>query len=369
LSVSPLNQVLVPFLGRKVGFLHRKMMDNPHPLKRASAPRKSIVIPATTLPMDSTGGGTVSCPMDDNDTLGDCGPAMGAHFFNVVTFGQGKPGYTEVTVSVPALDAQYKQVSGGDNGTDEDMMVNQIMKVGLAGDPTLIITDALDTDITNIPLAQYLSDQFYGILMAWSVPDKFITGFASNTVWPDAMIPNPANGHFVLITDVGGSTTPPVNGISLNGFNRLWTWGASCWVGQPFIASVQPQCFVVFSPRQFSLATGYDSKGRHITSQAAIWASVGGNPIPSAVINGFPPISGPVPTPVPAPPPTPAPVPAPVPTPTPVVEPDFAYYAATKTVVFSGDGWTIKTNALDKHNLVFNTLTEVLTAPKGTVQG
>jgi len=309
-----IKKVWLPGVGHYAHFIHRDLMRNWHPLKRFAAPQKSFTIPPTSLPVDSTGNATVSCPMDGNDTLGDCGEAMVCHADNILTFGQGKAGWTQSVFDEGALEAQYEQVSGGDNGLDEDEVVNQIWKVGIAGNPAAVITDALDIDVTNVPLAQFAIDQFYTIELAWSVPDKFLNEFAGGTVWPDAGIPDPANGHYVPLADVGGSSTPPVSGQNLSGFYRLWTWGTWCWVSPAFVASVQPQAFIAFSPRQFGAKTGLDSKGRHITTQAGLWAACGGNPVPTSIINSFPPLPAPVPVPTPAPRPTP-PAPTPIPTP------------------------------------------------------
>jgi len=287
------TEVPIPKLGVKAHFTNRRSMQNPHPLKRFIHRRG--VIPATVLPVDSTGNATVSCPMDGNDTLGDCGEAMVCHADNILTFRQGKG--TESVFSLSALEAQYEKVSGGDNGLDEDMVVNQIWKVGIAGNAAAVITDALDMDVTNVPLTQFAIDNFYTIELAWSVPDAFIQGFAEGTVWPSAGVPDPNNGHYTPLADVGGSATTQAGYTgSLSGYYRLWTWGTWCWVSPAFVASVQPQAFVAFSPRQFDPATGLDSKGRHITTQAVAWVSCGGNPIPQAVINAFPPV-GPNPPP------------------------------------------------------------------------
>jgi hypothetical protein len=124
----------------------------------------------------------------------------------------------------------------------------------------------LDIDVTDIPLAQYIIDQFYATCMAWSVPNAFIRGFNTGTVWTGVGIPNPANGHFTPLTD-----------IAANGNYTCWTWGTYCFMSASYVASVQPECFAVFSPRQFSLTTGYDSHGRHVSTQAAAWVALGGN--------------------------------------------------------------------------------------------
>jgi hypothetical protein len=140
--------------------------------------------------------------------------------------------------------------------------------------------------------------------MAWSVPDLFLQEFQSGLSFLSPMTPDPANGHYTPLSDVDAS-----------GNYRLWTWGGWCWVSQSFVDAVQPVFFVVFSPRQFNLATGLDSHGRHISTQAAKWAVIGGQTVPASVISAFPPLVGPTPPPVPVPvPPVPVPVPpAPIP--------------------------------------------------------
>jgi len=249
--------------------------------------------------------------MDSNDTLGICGPAMCDHVDGIRTYGQGKPGFTEMHANLAALVAQYERVSGGDNGTDEDMLVGTsgiwtAAGGGLAADPTAVVVDHLDVDVTNEALAQYCIDQFYHVNMAWSVPDAFLQGFAQGTVWAAAATADPNNGHFTPLSDVAAPGTV-VNGTDIGGFYRLWTWGSWCWVSPAFVASVQPQSFVTFSPLQFSKATGYDSHGRHVSDQAAAWIALGGNAsILNAVVAQFPAKPSPVVTPPPAPP-TPSP--------------------------------------------------------------
>ena len=256
----------------------RKAEPGEVPRPKAVAPAGGL--PTTTLPVDCTGNATVSCPMLGNDVYGDCGPVMMAHGSQIRTFGQGKPGFSEITVDQTALVSQYETISGGDNGTDEDMLVGATgictaAGGGLAGDASDVIVDHLDLDITDAPLTQYCIDQFYGVEMAWSVPDAFLQGFAEGTVWPDAAIPDDNNGHFTEQADVGGPGDV-VSAVSINGFYRLWTWGSWCWVSPQFIGSVDPESFVTFSALQFN-AQGYDSHGRHVSDQAAAWVAIGGN--------------------------------------------------------------------------------------------
>jgi hypothetical protein len=313
LLTQPLTKNFVPFLDRDVVFRHRDDMRRKLPLK-SFAPR-GLMVPATTLPIDWTNNGAVSAPMDLNDSLGDCGEAMVCHADNIYTYRAGKG--TESTFSLPAIKSQYERYSGGDNGLTEDDVV-AIWKEGIAGVPQAVAVDHLDIDVTNVPLAQYAIANFGTIQMAWSVPNAFISSFATGSQYLAAMRPNPNNGHFTPLADV-----------NISGWNRLYTWGGWAWVYSPFLASVQPECFIVFSPRLYDPATGLDIFGRHIRTQAAVWQACGGNAIPESVLAAFPPLApvpGPTPDPDPIPPvpvpgPTPAPTPTPVPTPTPTPTP------------------------------------------------
>jgi hypothetical protein len=287
--------------GQQVSFRHRNDMPKAK-RNRAELPQ---AVPATTLPVDCTGGATVSCPIDGNDSLGDCGPCMAAHVNGIRTFGQGKPGFgPELQAPVATLESQYETVSGGDNGTTEDMLVGDsggpdgssgpgIWLVGIAGDATACVVDHLDIDPSNVPLVQYCHDQFYHVCMAWSVPDAFLNAWTSGSSWLSPMTPDSENGHFIPLSDVDA-----------NGNYRLWTWGGWCWVSQSFVMSVEPACFVTFSALQFRAIDGYDSHGRHVSDVGAAWVSIGGSAsIVASVVSKFPPKSAP-PTPASVPPTT-----------------------------------------------------------------
>ena len=278
--------------GHWAHFTHRDVMRRNRPKRaRAELPK---TVPPTTLPVDCSGNATCSWPMDGNDTLGDCGLAMCDHLDGTRSFGQGKAGFSEVVADVATLEAQYEKVSGGDNGTDEDMLVGSAgvwtaAGGGLAGNPKAVVVDHLDIDLTNGPLVQYCIDQFYGVCMAWSVPDDFLQNFATGASFLAADTPNPANGHFTPLTDVDEG-----------GNNRCVTWGSWCWVGPAFIASVDPEGFVTFSALQFN-AQGYDSHGRHVSDVAAAWVALGGNAsLVNPVVASLPPKAAPTPTPAPA---------------------------------------------------------------------
>jgi hypothetical protein len=255
--------------GTWVHFVHRDLMRRT-PTMKALAPHASHTapVPTTVLPVDCTGNAAVTCQMLGNDQYGDCGPVMCAHVDEIRTFGQGQPGFIECLVDQSALVAQYEQVSGGDNGTTEDMLVGSggIWMTGLAGDTTAVVCDHMDFDVTNTSLAQYFIDQFYAVNVAWSVPDEFLNEFALGASFLSPMTPDPENGHFTPLADVDAS-----------GNYRLWTWGAWCWVSPSFMASVDPESFVTFSALQFNKNTGYDSHGRHVCDQAAAWIAMGGD--------------------------------------------------------------------------------------------
>jgi hypothetical protein len=292
----------IPGIGRFAKFVPRHYMTRRLTKRRAHLP---FGVPATKLPVDATNNGLLACPMDDNDTLGDCMYAMACHSDNLWTYGIGQ--WTESTFDTSAIQQCYEALSGGDNGLDEPTLLGNAQTpgswyAGLCGNPLAVVVNAMDFDCTDTVLTQYLIDQFLGFQFMWSVPDAFIQGFANGTSWDCPQNPDPANGHGVLISD-----------IDVNGRMRLWTWGNWCWVTPCFLGAVQPGAFVTFSPRQFNPLTGLDAKGRHITIQASVWTACGGSPIPQSVINAFPPIGpqppGPGPVPIPPPGPTPAPPP------------------------------------------------------------
>jgi hypothetical protein len=306
-SKSTTTRKWIPFRGHYAHFIRRDQMKRRHSCRSAIL---HAAAPPTVLPVDSSGGATVQCPMDGNDQYGDCGAAMADHVDRLLAWRQGKG--VQLNTSVQALVAQYLKVSGGDNGLDETMLVGpQGMWTsaggGIAGDPARVIVDSLDVPNDTATL-QYCIDQLYAVQMAWSVPDRFIQGFTPGASYLTPMTPDPNNGHYTPLADIDPS-----------GNYRLWTWGAWCWTSTAFIDAVDPVFFTVFSAQQFDPATGLDSKGRHITTQAAKWQAIGGKPIPASVIDAFPPIGGPAPNPAPIPvPPTPAPAPpgpSPIPTP------------------------------------------------------
>lgn len=272
----------LPLVNHSAIFTPRKFMRRSRiPLDWAKLPVATTVrgltsVPLTTLPVDSTGKGTVVCPMDGNDTYGNCGEAMVDHSDRIRQWRNGK-GVTWPDTT-PALEQQYFAISGGDNGMDEDMVVGPqgAWTVGIGGNVEAIAFDHLDIDPADVALTQYAIDQFYTVEMAWSVPDDFINGFAPGSVWPSAMTPDPNNGHYTPLASIHGPGEV-VNGQDINGFYELYTWGGYVYAGPAFIASVQPQFFTTFSPRQFDPKTGLDGKGRHVTTQGAKWVTIGGN--------------------------------------------------------------------------------------------
>jgi hypothetical protein len=264
--------------GQVVHFQHRDVMRRNRPIRaRAKLPAAP---PPTSLPVDCTGGGAVSAPMLGNDTYGDCGPVMCAHVDGIRTFGQGKPGFIELACDQAALVSQYLSISGGDNGTDETMLVGPsgIWLTGIAGDTYATVVDHLDVDVTDLALRDYCIDQFYAVCVAWSVPDDVLSRFASGCSFLAADTPDPNNGHYTPISDVDAQENV-----------RLFTWGGWCLVSPAFLASVDPECFVTFSALQFN-GSGLDSHGRHVSDVAAAWVSIGGDSAKvAAVVARFPP--------------------------------------------------------------------------------
>ena len=103
------RKVWLPKHNQYVHFTHRDSMRRKKPMARATLPgaKPGLEAPsATTLPVDCTGNATVYCPMDANDTLGICGPAMCDHVDGIRTYGQGQAGFVEIHANLAAHTAQ-----------------------------------------------------------------------------------------------------------------------------------------------------------------------------------------------------------------------------------------------------------------------
>src|ERR1700678_3636872 len=74
---TALKRVLLPKTGHYAHFMPRSHMKMRG--VRGVFNHFRFQAPTTVLPVDSTGNGTVQCPMDDNDQYGDCGAAMADH--------------------------------------------------------------------------------------------------------------------------------------------------------------------------------------------------------------------------------------------------------------------------------------------------
>jgi hypothetical protein len=359
--------------GQKIRFIHRDNMRNPHPLRRLDKGRNSVVIPATTLPVDSDNNGAMPLgPTEGNVSgpgevgYGDCGEAMSARADNIYTYGQGHSGFTESVFTTSSLTSQYLKVSDGDNGLDEDEVTTKIWSVGIGGNSQAIAVAYLDFDCTDVQLTQYLTDQFYGWCLGWSVPDLYVENWEPGSVWMSAEKPDDANGHFTYLSSV---LTGSQSGQSVQGAYRQWTWDNWSIAGPDFIASVKPQAFVAFSPRQFNSATGLDSKGRHITTQSGVWSAIGGAPIPLKVIQAFPAIGAPpvVVTPTP----TPVTPPAPIPTPTSVyldgVPLDAIWYSKGSKAWHNSPNWNPPSTNTGPE-IIIHPGNKMVVVPKGLIQ-
>lgn len=268
--------------------------------------------PAAPLPIGYTTVDNSLVPIDGNDRLGICGPCMGAHVDNVLTF--RATGTGSRMADLAAFEAQYLAVSHGDNGTNEDMMTGPVWGApkGIAGisPPGAVLLDHLD-----IPLdPQYVQGAIAAmgfVCLAMSVPSIWINRFNPNggSIWDGPAVPNPMNGHYVALV-----------GVDAQGRYILLTWGSYALLTQAGLQCCQPELFTGWTNRMFNGATGLAFDGQTWDQKATVYMSAGGTPPP----NPFPaPTPGPAPTPAPTPTPTPpAPVPTPpVPTPTPTPAP------------------------------------------------
>ncbi len=281
---------------RPFHFHDRQRMKKGHPQRRFQlAPLKGLK--AVALPIDWAK--LLQFPMYGNDRLGDCMWAAAGHGQGTFTGNVG----TEIIFVETALEDQYMQLSGGDNGLDEGTLI-QGWTAGMNGAPAgsakQCIVDALDIDPTNAAMCQTAIQYFGGILFMLDVPDAWINNFSGNgsDVWDAPAAPDQNNGHGVWW-----------NGVDTNGRYKLQTWGSWAWITPAGVAACDPSAFVVFSPNWFDPKTGLAPNGLHITQLATLWQQAGGTAIPQSVIAAFPPVAVNPPPPAPVPPPPAPPIP------------------------------------------------------------
>lgn len=279
------KRVFLPKRGHFAHFHDRQKMKAGHPSRSFKAPAGGL--PTPTLPIDWTKGNTLSFPMDGNDTYGDCMEAAAAHADNTFTGNAG----TESQLAESALVQQYLAASGGDNGLDEQTLLNSCWKPGLGGVAAATYLDALDIDPTNAQLMQAAVNLFGGSLFMLDVPDAWVQNFDTGAVWDAPATADQNNGHGVWW-----------NGVDENGNYNVITWGSHCWITPAGVKVCDPSAFIVFSLRWFN-SQGIAPNGMSYAQLAALWVQCGGNALP--------------PNPFPAPAPTP-PAPTPTPQPTPV---------------------------------------------------
>ncbi len=296
-----MHEMLITNIGRRAHFHNRHQMRVGHPVQRFHLfdGRTRKALPPATLPIDWTKGGKLLFPTDDNDVLGDCMVAAAEHADNTFTGNVG----TESVFDDVATRNWYLQLSGGDKGLNEGMLVRG-WKKGLPGISQANILDALDVDPTNGPLTQSAISLFGGIVFMFACPDAWINNFDTGYVWDagPGVVANENNGHGIWW-----------NGVLANGNYVLQTWGTHGIITPAGVALCDPSAFVVFSVRWFNVA-GYAPNGKHIAELAPLWVQAGGSSNVLAAVKLFPP---PTPTPPLPTPPTPAPTPLPPPVPVP----------------------------------------------------
>jgi hypothetical protein len=314
------TRVWVPKAGHCAHFTPR-----PH-MRRRTMRAARAAWPAVALPAGYTDLNNAIIPIDGNDTLGICGPAMATHIDNTLTF--RATGKASAVSSLTAFENQYLQVSGGDNGTDESMMTSEIWggPNGLAGvtPPGAVLADHVDLPFSMPTIYSAIANMGF-VCMSFNVPNAWINSFDPSTrvVWDKGVRGNPMNGHFVALV-----------GVTASGNVIADTWGGSVEITPAGLAAagVNPDFWTGWTNRMFSGA-GIAFDGQTFESKAAFYRSVGGNPPP----NPFGPSPAPSPTPTPTPPaPTPTPGPAPSPAPNSLLVID-----ATNRKVTVPAGWTI----------------------------
>lgn len=231
----------------------------------------------------------------DNDRLGDCVIACGAHLEGVWT---GNAGGKPIIYSENQIIQQYSAIGGyvpGDPSTDqgcnEQTALNYWMKNGFAGGTKL--AGYLSVDPKN-PAEYYLALYlFENLIYGIGLPDSWLQNPHPGFVW-DADTPDPNNGHCVL--GVG----------RVNGGVKIATWGFTGTLTDAAHAADVDELWVAISTDMINKATQKAPNGLDWATLATDFNAMGGN-IPVLPPQPPSPPSPPSP-PTPPVPPTPTPV-------------------------------------------------------------
>jgi hypothetical protein len=286
-----LKEVYSPKHGRNVKFGRTRPAASGPNLK-LSRYLLAATLPTPPASVDYTGPSLSALRnIDDNDTLGDCVIACGAHLVATET---GNAGALYSATSAQII-KQYSDVGGyipgvpsSDQGCNISTALTYWQKTGLVDGTKIagsIVIDA--TNAQELKTAMWL---FENLVFGIELPDSWINPFpsADGFVW-DAAAPDESNGHCVL--GVGYTS----KGISIDSWGLFGTLTYAA-IAQLCLQSANGEVHAVLSTDQLLKASQKSPNG-------VAWADL---------IRDFNALGGSVPV-----PPAPAPVPTPAPTPSP----------------------------------------------------
>jgi hypothetical protein len=239
---------------------------------------------STPTPPDSfdwSKGETITFPIYGNDKYGDCYAAAVAHGSNCYTGNSG----TECVFDVSALTARYLQLSGGDNGLDDSIIMPE-WKSGIIGPngPRKIL-DEMVVDVHNIPAATLSCWAFGGLIWTCSLLNSWVNLNTPGAVWDDdGSGANPGYGHAMFLT-----------GKHANGNWDTRTWGISppIQVTPKGIAGADSEFIVAFSLDQFKEDGTSAFTGLSYEQMAQLWYQCGGKELPPSPFTNLKPVIDP----------------------------------------------------------------------------
>ncbi len=276
------TKVNLPLMGIDVIMLDRAERaahapPQPHVM---AAPAAGFVVPVVTLPIDNSGNNNISCGMYGNSQRGNCILAADMHEDNVWTRRQGQAIQSQYDESciVNWWDHIPSGWAWGSNGlTPPTYGVLPCGSGALGAYPQATIWGTIGVDFRfDTPMTRYFLHNFYCLHVWIDLPQAFMNGFTGGSVWPK---------------DIGAGNYAhawSLDDVRADGLYRFRTWGTWGWGSAAFMTGAFGACWGHFSPRQFNPRDGMDSRGRHITDQAAVWAGIGGPPIPANLLSLFP---------------------------------------------------------------------------------
>jgi hypothetical protein len=276
----------LPHKNQKVCLVDRESLRVKGPCRTFRVPYhlKGVMatIPTPPAAFSWSNNGQIKFPILGNDREGDC---FYADVLHIVQMHLGMNG-REIIFNVNDVLSRYEQLSGGDNGlNDQDIFPEWLSGVVGPRGPHKIL-DWMTVDPSDDAATLLAMWAFCGVSYTCSLLDTWLANTSPGTIWDAGGRPDPTAGHAVALTGSNGKKQYELQTWAIDPCIRLTPAG---------LKSADPELQVVFSVEMFD-AYGKAPCGLSYDALATLWVQLGGKTLPPSPF---------VPPPPPPPPPGP----------------------------------------------------------------